>query len=45
MPSVVGLPSQCDRVWSGWRSAAEKHVFLADGTEWILPENIGGQTV
>ncbi|MBC8010143.1 MAG: sulfatase-like hydrolase/transferase [Burkholderiales bacterium] len=38
MPSVVGLPHQCDRVWSGWRSATEKRVFNADGTEWVLGE-------
>jgi arylsulfatase A-like enzyme len=37
MPSVVALPDQCDRVWSGWRSAVETRVFLADGAEWILP--------
>lgn len=34
MPSVVKLPDQCDRVWRGWRSATEKRVFLADGSEW-----------
>lgn len=38
MPCVVALPDQCDRTWRGWRSATEKHVFLADGTPWILPE-------
>ena len=38
MPSVVRLPHQCDRVWRGWRSAAEKHVFNADGSEWALGE-------
>lgn len=38
MPCVVELPDQCDRPWSGWRSASEKHVFLADGTPWPLPE-------
>jgi arylsulfatase A-like enzyme len=38
MPSVVALPHQCDRVWRGWRSATEKRVFLADGTEWPLGE-------
>jgi arylsulfatase A-like enzyme len=37
MPSVVALPLQCDRVWSGWRSANEKRVYLANGTEWVLP--------
>jgi arylsulfatase A-like enzyme len=38
MPSVVRLPYQCDRVWSGWRSATEKRVFNADGVEWVLGE-------
>jgi arylsulfatase A-like enzyme len=38
MPCVVDLPDQCDRVWHGWRSAKEKKVWLADGTEWVLGE-------
>ncbi len=38
MPSVVALPDQCDRVWRGWRSATEKRVFNADGSEWRLGE-------
>ena len=38
MPSVVRLPHQCDRAWRGWRSAAEKRVFNADGSEWALGE-------
>ena len=38
MPSVVALPHQCDRVWRGWRSATEKAVFNADGSEWVLGE-------
>lgn len=38
MPSVVALPHQCDRVWRGWRSAVEKRIFNADGSEWILGE-------
>lgn len=38
MPCVVALPHQCDRVWRGWRSATEKRVFNADGTEWFLGE-------
>lgn len=38
MPSVVELPHQCDRVWRGWRSATEKRVFNADGSEWMLGE-------
>ncbi|HSI08776.1 MAG: sulfatase-like hydrolase/transferase [Rariglobus sp.] len=35
MPSVVALPRQCDRVWSGWRSAVRKEVFNADGSPWL----------
>lgn len=35
MPSVVALPDQCDRVWSGWRSASAKHVCHADGSVWF----------
>jgi len=38
MPSVVALPLQCDRVWSGWRSANAKLISLGDGTEWVLTE-------
>jgi arylsulfatase A-like enzyme len=35
MPSVVALPWQCDRTWSGWRSRTHKKVFLADGRPWL----------
>jgi len=35
MPSVVALPNQCDRVWSGWRSPMRKEVFNADGSPWL----------
>lgn len=35
MPSVVELPLQCDRVWSGWRSAVRKEIFNADGSPWL----------
>jgi arylsulfatase A-like enzyme len=35
MPSVVALPLQCDRVWSGWRSAVRKEIFNADGSPWL----------
>jgi hypothetical protein len=35
MPSVVALPLQCDRVWSGWRSATRKEIVNADGTPWL----------
>jgi Arylsulfatase A and related enzymes len=38
MPCVVALPYQCDRVWRGRRSATEKRVFNADGSEWGLGE-------
>jgi arylsulfatase A-like enzyme len=36
MPSVVALPDQCDRTWSGVRSAARKLVLNADGTPWLF---------
>jgi len=35
MPSVVALPHQCDRVWSGVRSATRKRIFNADGSPWL----------
>ncbi len=35
MPSVVALPHQCDRVWSGVRSAKKKKIFNADGSPWL----------
>lgn len=35
MPSVVRLPHQCDRVWSGRRSKAAKEIFNADGSSWL----------
>lgn len=35
MPSVIALPNQCDRVWSGWRSPMRKEVFNADGSPWL----------
>ena len=38
MPSIVELPYQCDRVWRGWRSATEKHIFNADGSTWRFGE-------
>ncbi|MEN9840347.1 MAG: hypothetical protein RL376_147 [Verrucomicrobiota bacterium] len=38
MPCVVALPHQCDRIWRGWRSATEKHLWTLDGGEWSLPE-------
>jgi arylsulfatase A-like enzyme len=36
MPSVVALPDQCDRVWSGLRSPSRKVVLNADGTPWLF---------
>ncbi|MCS6245176.1 MAG: sulfatase-like hydrolase/transferase [Opitutus sp.] len=35
MPSVVALPLQCDRAWTGWRSAKRKEIFNADGSPWL----------
>jgi len=35
MPSVVQLPHQCDRVWSGRRSRNVKEVFNEDGSPWL----------
>jgi arylsulfatase A-like enzyme len=35
MPSVVGLPDQCDRAWLGWRSAARKVILNTDGSPWL----------
>lgn len=35
MPSVVALPHQCDRVWSGVRTATRKLILNADGTPWL----------
>ncbi|HEY5079010.1 MAG TPA: sulfatase-like hydrolase/transferase [Opitutaceae bacterium] len=36
MPSVVALPDQCDRAWSGVRSATRKLVLNPDGSPWLL---------
>ena len=35
MPSVVALPLQCDRAWTGWRSPTRKEIFNADGSPWL----------
>ncbi|MCP5530545.1 MAG: sulfatase-like hydrolase/transferase [Opitutaceae bacterium] len=35
MPSVVGLPDQCDREWQGARTPAWKCVVNADGSPWL----------
>ncbi len=34
MPSVVDLPDQCDRIWSGWRSADRKEITLPSEEIW-----------
>lgn len=34
MPSIVNLPDQCDRVWSGWRNAERKEIHTPDGARW-----------
>jgi arylsulfatase A-like enzyme len=36
MPSVVALPHQCDRIWSGLRTANRKLVLHADGSPWLF---------
>ncbi len=36
MPSVVRLPHQCDRAWSGVRTARRKLVLNADGSPWLF---------
>jgi arylsulfatase A-like enzyme len=36
MPSVVGLPDQCDRVWRGVRTPARKLVLNGDGSPWLF---------
>ena len=35
MPSVVRLPLQCDKVWTGIRTPGEKLVLNADRTPWL----------
>jgi arylsulfatase A-like enzyme len=35
MPSVVHLPHQCDRAWSGLRTPTRKLVRNADGSPWL----------
>ena len=34
MPSIVGLPDQCDQVWTGWRSADSKEIRMQSGEIW-----------
>jgi arylsulfatase A-like enzyme len=36
MPSVVPLPDQCDRVWSGIRSPERKLILGPDGAPWLF---------
>lgn len=36
MPSVVRLPDQCDRVWSGVRTRSRKLVLEEDGSPWLF---------
>jgi arylsulfatase A-like enzyme len=36
MPSVVALPDQCDRKWTGVRTAGRKLVLNEDGSPWLL---------
>lgn len=36
MPSIVGLPDQCDRIWRGVRTRTRKLVLNDDGSPWLL---------
>jgi arylsulfatase A-like enzyme len=36
MPSVVRLPDQCDRTWTGLRSRTRKLVLNNDGVPWLF---------
>ena len=36
MPSVVALPLQCDRPWTGIRNASRKLILNADGSPWLF---------
>jgi arylsulfatase A-like enzyme len=36
MPSVVAMPLQCDRAWTGIRTATRKLVLNADGSPWLF---------
>jgi arylsulfatase A-like enzyme len=36
MPSVVRLPDQCDRAWTGLRTGARKLVLGGDGAPWLF---------
>lgn len=36
MPSVVALPDQCDRRWSGLRTPSRKVIVNSDGSPWLF---------
>jgi arylsulfatase A-like enzyme len=36
MPSIVALPDQCDRKWTGVRTADRKLILNEDGSPWLL---------
>ena len=36
MPSVVKLPYQCDRVWTGIRTLKRKLILNADKSVWLF---------
>jgi arylsulfatase A-like enzyme len=36
MPSVVALPDQCDRIWSGVRSSTRKLILGEDARPWLF---------
>jgi hypothetical protein len=36
MPSVVSLPDQCDRTWTGVRTASRKLVLGPDRSPWLF---------
>jgi arylsulfatase A-like enzyme len=36
MPSIVALPHQCDRIWSGVRTRSRKLVLNEDGSPWLF---------
>jgi hypothetical protein len=36
MPSVIELPHQCDRVWTGIRTRTRKLVLNGEGASWLF---------
>jgi arylsulfatase A-like enzyme len=36
MPSIVRLPQQCDRIWTGLRTETRKLVLKQDGSPWLF---------